>query len=357
MNDNSQYFIPELSIEQIKEITASIPFTCIPFDIQNDTYDKEVFWRYSLEPEHFTAEIVSKAGENPTPDRIAQYLFFSPLIPHSITRLVFNYYNKYPSFLHYYFLAPVIDFMPIIDALSVIFSRISLPYGKKDLISIMENAGRVFIKHPTFIPDDEYCVTHLIACCLYYSYTIYIGTEITKQKFLSICRSHSLSKKVSKSFIDAVFNMITKTPIGLTFSFSHPKFNPNFNHSGMLMAPVGLFGQCKKIFAKIEQFSLKLYNNETCTSEIGGFALLNVLFISPAPNSNKKYSFTLFSEDNGSVGYRIEFGKYEIIDPNQFYLIASSEEDHEKWRSSIMHSAFLKTMNNLMDMPPWKDPE
>ena len=287
-----------------------------------------------------------------SPDQFAKYLYFSPYSPQIIYILLKKKDLFNIKFLFYYFSSPKIEYIPFNNFLECFFSRIAIPSSKEEIIILFESIGSVFETYSHVLPMGSYSFTHTIVCFFYYFYMKLINQPLDDQKFSKILKSHNSSKFISKQLLSKLISIKNECNFSLFFTFSHPNYSPNLEKNGYLTATIGLFGTNKKVFVIIEQFSLKMYKDDSKKVEIGGIPLLNINFLYL---ENTKYSFTIQSDDNIPVGYVLQGGKPIIQDPGKLILIVDSLEELESWRSSIMHVSFLKTMNNLTIMPPWKD--
>lgn len=321
----------------------------IPIDFSPPFFPDKSLYNYNMEPVKYYNELVASGGIDPSPILIGKILFFSQISPHAISQILFIPRRLPLKFLHSFFLAPIIEYMDFLHAVSILFSRIALPNSTKYLKSIFKYSGRVLHQNGFYPIISSHDVSVIVKLCVYYSSLKSANSDVSLIDFTKKCYQLGNFSKLKPLTLELLYQELTKRIIPLYFTFCDPRYPPNCEHQGILSIRSHVMRKMKRRHFRITNDVLVYALEDTPDQYLGGVEIDKLIFIAPAPKEKDPNSFMLVGKHEENIVFDIEKGKRMPSDKQSLVLFADSHEDLEGWRSSLMFYSFRNTLTNLIE--------
>lgn len=326
------------------------PDPCLlPINFACPRFTEQSLLNFNLEPVKYYHELEAANGVDPSPTILANVLFFAQISPHAISQMLFLT-KKFPlNFLHSFFSSPIIEYMDFLKATTILFSRIALPNSKRILTSIFKYSGQALQQNGFFKILSPQAVSVIVEVCIYFSSLRAAKSDLSLIEFTKTCYNLADLSALKPLTIELLYQDLLKHSIPLFFTFSDPRYPPNSQYEGVLSVKSSVIRKIKKRHFKIS-FDLLVFSPEDDHDKvIGGVEINSIVFISPAPKEKDPFSFMLCGKYEENIVFEINKGKRMPPDKPSLTLFASSQEELETWRSSLMFYSFRNTLSKLLE--------
>ncbi|OHT10028.1 hypothetical protein TRFO_20830 [Tritrichomonas foetus] len=331
--DLFHFLIPDVSASFYQQKAITEPDYIQPIICHAPSISTQELDQINQAPlKHFENFLSTFLGSDPTPEQIAQFLFFSGISPHAISIILFNSKNLSNTFLPYFFLAPVITFLPFVTAIRIEFSHIALPYSKIEFIALISALSKALIQNNNIEGFKQEAVSHLIMCCLFHSLSVYIQQPISISIFLDICNLCEELRKFGMMQMTYIYEKICEEPLIIYYSFVDPKYIPNTEKFDDLPVKHGYKKSWKTKHVIIDQNYLVIKSKYEKKKESERIKLDNIAFTTIP---GKEFIFSIFPI-------------HKSANEKLYSFMTRSKKQLETWRCSLLLRSFYRMLDNII---------
>ena len=264
------------------------------------------------------------------------------LNPNKITEILTNSKFQPQPFFFFFFSALNIEFTPIVDAASVLFSRISFPNSEITLRTIFQAFSDAYLSKN---PNSSLTHVNLLAVVIS---IVSFSARASAKNLLSPEEFEIFFKRTSlnKDNIFQLYNKLTHKTLQLNFSFAEFKTPPNLKLEGPIKRSKSVFSLRRSLFLKIDGKWLLLSNDPKFSSLKLKILLFDIF--ANVQKSSKDDSFELQIVSNKGTNLNIQPPKAnEGKDPKHYYIHGDSKEELEEWAAIMNYVSFLIVLTSI----------